>query len=173
MENYQNALIDSRDSTGLSSDSIAILEARFASLDGYDPEKLFERTTAGMRVNAQELSRLNSEYKNSQINAYDSQLENMRQSYQDLCVEIANTTNAQEKLDLINARESLAKQISQVQDLRSEMAGLTSAWSEWEFAMESANDGANYDSLQGQLENIKNCILKAWSVQTILEPQYN
>lgn len=155
MENYQNALIDSRDSTGLSSDSIAILEARFASLDGYDPEKLFERTTAGMRVNAQELSRLNSEYKNSQINAYDSQLENMRQSYQDLCVEIANTTNAQEKLDLINARESLAKQISQVQDLRSEMAGLTSAWSEWEFAMESANDGANYDSLQGQLENIK------------------
>ncbi|WP_300077596.1 hypothetical protein [uncultured Thomasclavelia sp.] len=155
MENYQNALNDSRDSTGMSSDSIATLEARFASLDDYDPEKLFERTTAGMRVNAQELSRLNSEYKNSQINAYDSQLENMRQSYQDLCVEIANTTNAQEKLDLINARESLAKQISQVQDLRSEMAGLTSAWSEWEFAMESANDGANYDSLQGQLENIK------------------
>ena len=155
MENYQNALNDSRDSTGMSSDSIAILEARFASLDSYDPEKLFERTTAGMRVNAQELSRLNSEYKNSQINAYDSQLDNMRQSYQDLCVEIANTTNAQEKLDLINARDSLAQQISQVQDLRSEMAGLTSAWSEWEFAMESANDGANYDSLQGQLENIK------------------
>lgn len=155
MENYQNALNDSRDSTGLSSDSIATLEARFASLDDYDPEKLFERTTAGMRVNAQELSRLNSEYKNSQINAYDSQLENMRQSYQDLCIEIANTTNAQEKLDLINARDSLAQQISQVQDLRSEMAGLTSAWSEWEFAMESANDGANYDSLQGQLENIK------------------
>lgn len=157
VEDFNAAIDDSVDSTGLASESIMLLAGRFASLESYNPDKLFERTSTGIRLNSDELRKLNSEYKNNHLTKFSDKLSQMRKDYQALCLQIANTTDehSKEKIALIETRDALGVQIDSVEELKSQYEGLTSAWSEWERAMESANEGSNYDNLFNKLEDIK------------------
>lgn len=58
LEKMNEILTESASAMGLSSEAIESLQAKYSDLDGYDPSTLFERTANGVKVNREELEKL-------------------------------------------------------------------------------------------------------------------
>lgn len=155
LEAFDVAFAESVSATGMSDESIDAVASMFSGLDSYDYSALFENTANGIHMNTTELARLSKEYDQVYGSKYEDKVKELRQEYQDLCVEIANTSNAVERNALISKRNSLQTQIDQAEELASKYRGLTSDFSAWQKALSGAEEGDNYDQLTGEIENIE------------------
>ena len=155
IENLNLAIEESVSSSGLTEESIDNIISMFAGLDGYDAGKLFENTANGVHLNTEELRKLTAEYKKTQGDKYKEDLKELREQYQELCVDIANATTVTERNQLVNERNTLQNQIDQAEQLQAQFKGLTSAYSQWEEAMSSPNEGDTYMSVVNSLEDIQ------------------
>lgn len=155
IEAFNTALSEARSATGLTSESIAALKGRYEDLDGFNAGALFERTANGVRVNNEELARLEAQYENVNKLDIDKNLNKLVEKYQNLTEEIKTCTDAQEKESLQLQADAYADKIEELQTLAAQYDGLTSSFSKWQQAQSSPNDGDNYDSVFESLEALQ------------------
>lgn len=155
MDNLFSAMKESVTSTGLTSDSIAKLKARYQELENYDAARLFEKTANGIHLNTKELRELESAYEKQQKKAIDNKLDGLIEQYNDLTKQINSTSDAVSTADLYAKRNDILDQINDTAELASMYDGLTSAFYKWEQAQSIGEEGDMYDSLAGGLEHIK------------------
>ena len=138
------AMEESVSGSGLTTESIDKIGTAFAGLESYDPEKLFERTANGISLNTDELQRLQAEQSKLKLKELNDDLERMTK-LKELAVKAGDKKGI----------EWYDQQISKCKDLISQYEGLTSTYTKWKQAMSSANEGAMYEDIASQLENIK------------------
>lgn len=155
IEAFNTALSEARSATGLTSESIAVLKGRYEDLDDFNAGALFERTANGVRVNNEELARLEAQYENVNKLDIDKNLSKLVNKYKDLTEKIKTCTDAQKKESLQLQADAYADKIEELQTLASQYDGLTSAFSKWQQAQSSPNDGDNYDSVFESLEALQ------------------
>ena len=157
IEALNTALAESRSAAGLTSESIAALTSRYEDLDGFNAAALFEKTANGIRLNSDELSRLEEQYVNTNKLEIDKNLNALVEKYQDVNNELKTNTSltADERKELERSKESLADKIDELSTLASQYDGLTSAFTKWQNAMSGAEEGDNYDSVFENLEAMK------------------
>ena len=155
IESFNTALAESRSAAGLTTESINALKARYEDLEGFNAAALFEKTSNGIHLNNNELSRLEEQY--ISINKLDIErnLSQLVTKYNDLTEEIKTCTDAQEKESLQLQADKYREKIDEISTLASQYDGLTSAFAQWQAALNGAEEGDNYDSLYDNLENIK------------------
>ena len=163
IEALNTALAESKSATGLATESIAALKARYEDLDGYNAATLFEETANGIRVNSTELAKLEEEYKDLNKQEIDKTLETLKKEYDELTGEINNCTDDQEKLnDLYSERDAILDQINDVATLAAQFEGLTSAYNEWQNAQEAGQDRDMYESVLSGREDIEDEMSRGW-----------
>ena len=154
IENVNDAISASNSSLGLSEEQIKNVVAAFEGLDGYDYDELFESTASGVRLNAHELEKLNAEYERTEKAKYTETLDDMEKEYIELCKAVVKAGSAEEQLEAIAKRNTLKKQIEEVQELTSQFGGLTSAYTKWKNAQDTTDQHEMYDDIFSGLEEI-------------------
>lgn len=155
MGNFFGAIKESISSIGLTADSINNLKARYQDLDNYDAAKLFEKTSNGIHLNTKALRELESEYEKQQKSDIDLSLKALNDEYDNLTERIKNCSDASQKSELYNQRNSILQQINDTAQLAAQYEGLTSAFYKWEQAQSIGEEGDMYDSLTNSLKDIK------------------
>lgn len=157
IEALNTALEESRSAAGLTSESIAALTARYEDLDSFNAAALFEKTANGIRLNSDELSRLEEQYVSTNKLEINKNLNALVEKYQDVNNELKTNTSltADERKELEYSKESLADKIDELSTLASQYDGLTSAFTKWQNALTGAEEGDNYDSVFENLEAMK------------------
>lgn len=155
VEAMNSALSESRSAMGLTTESIDALMARYEDLDGFNASALFENTASGVRLNNDELARLEAQYENINKLDIDSNLNTLVTKYKELTEQIKNCKDEQEKESLQLQANAYADKIKELQILKSQYDGLTSAFNKWVNAKSTANDGDNYDLVYDSLEEMK------------------
>lgn len=155
IENINEATDQSHESMGLTGEQIDNVVAAFSGLDGYDYDKLFESTAAGVHLNVQELERLNGEYEKTEKAKYRDALSDLEQQYANLCIRIEEATTATERNELVTQRNQVEEQIAQVQELASRYEGLTNSVTKFQQAMEGGEEGDTYDYIAENLEEVE------------------
>lgn len=149
------AAISESSSTGLSSDTIDSLKNMYSSLDGYDATALFEHTTLGIKLNREELKKLQNQYEEQNFDALEGNLKRLYLEYDNLTYKIKNCKDEQEKARLTSQRDNVSKQIDGLNDLQSSLQATTSAYYEWQQALSTENEGAGYDAYTDNLKSLK------------------
>lgn len=155
MASLSTALSESSSSTGLTSESLENIEKMFGSLNEYDPAKLFDNTANGIKINSEELRKLNAEYEKQQKQKYADTLSAMGDEYVELSNRINECTDAEERSKLLAERDALSSQIDDVKQLAVQYDGLTSAYNKWINAQSGPDYGDSYDNVVDNLENVK------------------
>lgn len=158
IEALDKAFDESISSSGLTAESITAVKNAFESLPdsaNYDYDKLFEYTAEGVRLNKEELERLNEEYIKFNKEKYSNELVDLKDSYADLCIAIAGATDETERNRLVNQRDEIAKKIDEVQELSSRYDGLTNSVTRFLQTQGKDDYGASYDKIVKSAESIK------------------
>ena len=155
MKNLFTAMKESVSSTGLTAKSIKTLKARYQELEDYDAARLFERTSNGVHLNTKALRELESAYEKQKKQKINDDLQSLIDQYNDLTVEIEDTSDAAAKAELYAQRADIQDQINDTADLAAQYEGLTSAFYKWEQAQSIGEEGDMYDGLADGLEDIK------------------
>ena len=150
--NLNTALSESASATGLTADSITNIKSMFSGLDNYDASKLFENTANGIKLNREELDKLNQSYYDQKTDAAKEQLDLLKDKYNDLTSQINMCSDASQTANLYAQRDAVLDQINDVQSLISQYDGLTSAFNEWQNAQNETSPGANYDSMYSYID---------------------
>ena len=150
--NLNTALSESASATGLTTDSISNLKSMFSGLDNYDEAALFENTANGIKLNREELDKLNQSYYDQKTDAAKEQLGLLKDKYNDLTSQINMCSDASQTANLYAQRDAVLDQINDVQSLISQYDGLTSAFNEWQNAQNETSPGANYDSMYSYID---------------------
>ena len=128
------AKTNSNSASGMTLDDIQKVKDAYSSLEGYDYSKLFEQTYSGMHLNAQELSKLQSQYEKTEYGKYTDKVTNLQKQYQGLCAAISRTSDASEKYNLIKQRDDISEQINQAKEYQSVFEGMTNSVTKWQNA---------------------------------------
>lgn len=155
IENLQKAVQNAlTGNSGLTKESKGIITSMFGSLDSFDSAELFERTAGGIRLNTEELNRLQNEQSSIQKQKFDTALKELYKEYNELTDKIKNCSDIQsdEYNSLVENRNAVVDHITSVADLQSEYNGLTSAYLEWQNALTNGEDGDIYDSIRSEFE---------------------
>ena len=155
MKNLFTVMKESVSSTGLTEESIKKIENRYKELENYDAARLFERTSNGIHLNTKALRELEAEYEKTKKQRINDNLQSLIDQYNDLTIEIEDTSDAAQKAELYAQRAEIRDQINDVADLASQYEGLFSAFYKWEQAQSIGEEGDMYDSLTGGLEDVK------------------
>lgn len=155
IENYKTAVNESVTATGLSEDSIKKIQARYRSLDGYNPNKLFERTVNGIHLNVSALRELESEYKTQKKADLTSQLESMSEEYARLYKAMKNCTDTSKTIEYSKQLQELGEQIDSVSQLAAEYDGLTSSYNEWLNAQSTTDEDDMFSKISNGIENMQ------------------
>lgn len=153
LENLSTAISESVSVTGLSTESISLVEDMFGDLDGYDKSALFERTANGIRLNSDELRKLNDEYKKTNVDGLDGKIDALGEKYNQTKEELYNLTYGTDEYNQ-KARElsDIEAQINAAEKLAAQYSGLASAYQEWQ-RVESA--GSQRDMYEGMIEGFE------------------
>lgn len=162
IETINNAINENSSATGLAIETVAALRNRYKALDDFNPGELFENTSSGIRLNVNELSRLESRYKGITKQKFADSLQELVGQYNDLTKQIKNCNSETAKEDLNAKRNDIIKQIDEVERLASAYAVLTSGYSTWQNALSTENGNNQYSTIQSQYDNMKAILDAGW-----------
>lgn len=128
------AMASSVTATGLTTEEIENVTNAYKNLEGYDPEKLFERTANGVHLNTAEVRKLDEQLRQNTMSDF-------LQAVADKQIEL-NQARAQ-GLDTTQ----LENELSVLQQLASQYDGLTSAYQRWLDAKSGGEEGDMYRSV--------------------------
>lgn len=155
---YQAIMKNATSVNGLINDGdknnyIDALKQLYVDLENYNPEKLLEATSNGVRINYQELHKYNDAIKNQELGKYASTLEKLHKQYAEVCVTLGNLqANTKDYNTLVGQRDSILAQIKDTELLRSQYEGLYSAFSQWSHAMDTNSVDVDYTTITNSLE---------------------
>ncbi len=154
-----DAMKESVSGTGLSTEGIANVKAMFQDLEGYDPSVLFERTEHGIHLNTTALRALQSQYESTKKLDIQTELQNLKQEYNDSAKAVEGLSDAEAKRVLqqkgLRNTDAILEDIQNVQTLAAQYEGLTSAYNKWIMAQSAGEEGDMYDNVTGSLKDIK------------------
>ena len=155
IEKLNEILGESSSAMGLTSESITVLRNRYKSLDSYDAGKLFEKTANGIKVNREELAKLEKEYSNLNQDEIEDHLKTLVDEYNRLGEEIDKTSNASERARLISERESYADRIEELATMAAQYDAATGAYQRWLDAQEAPEDYEGYEAIAKGREDVE------------------
>lgn len=159
MNNLFAAQKESISSTGLSSESIKALKARYKDLDY---SELFENTSNGIRLNTDALNDLEDAYEQQTKNKLDNKLQELQDQYYDLTNQINDCNDAVQQAELYAQRDDIVNQINDVATLRSQFEGLTSAYNKWQQAQSNGNARDMYSGIISGKEELEEEMARGW-----------
>ncbi|MCD8376864.1 MAG: hypothetical protein LUD69_07960 [Oscillospiraceae bacterium] len=174
LEAVNTALAETASATGLTSDSIETLKERYQDLEDFDADALFENTSYGVRLNTTELKKLEDEYEAVIKTGFDEKLEELADEYNEAKSELSSYLGDvdayNEKLSELDAIEA---QIEETEILASQYGALTSAYNEWQNAMNTDNQRDTYESIGASYEDMQDILNAGWynddSLQSYLD----
>lgn len=150
---YQTAVNDaisaSASATGLSQEQIDNLTRAYKDLEGFDAARLFEVTADGVRLNAEELERLNNEYENNSVEAFTKRLRELQKEIYAGRAQGADTSALEEEYRATSL-------------LKSQYEGLTSAYNKWLKAKSGSNNRDTYQSIGAGYKEMKEILEGGW-----------
>jgi hypothetical protein len=162
MEALQTAMEESVSSTGLTAESIKALKDRYQDLNDYDPARLFEETTNGIRLNTDALNDLEDAYRKQAKTKLDKTLKNLKKEYNALSDEIKTCDDVSRQAELYAKQKDIVNQINEVATLASQYEGLTSAYHKWEQAQSVGNDRDMYEGIISGKEELEEEMSRGW-----------
>ena len=162
VEALTTALTESNSATGLTVESMEKLKARYKDLDGYNPATLFQETANGLMLNASAARELEKAYVESKLSEANDNLTTLKQRYDELGVEIQKCDDASKKASLINEREDIRQQITQIAEYATALDGLTSAYTDWQTAESAGSNRDMYSNVQSAMESVKEELDLGW-----------
>lgn len=164
LDKLNSALAESKSATGLTADSIDALKSRYQGLKGagYDAAKLFEETSNGVRLNTQEYTKLEQAYAQGKLKDATSNLEYLRDKYNDLTGQIATCTDAEERANLVSKQEDIRQKINDLGELAAQYEGLASKYNAWQNAESAGSDRDMYENILKGFEEVDDELSRGW-----------
>lgn len=164
LDKLNSALAESKSATGLTADSIDALKSRYQGLKGagYDAAKLFEETSNGVRLNTQEYTKLEQAYAQGKLKDATSNLEYLRDKYNDLTGQIATCTHAEERANLVSKQEDIRQKINDLGELAAQYEGLASKYNAWQNAESAGSDRDMYENVLKGFEEVDDELSRGW-----------
>lgn len=151
-----DAMAQSRAATGLTTESIESIKSRYKDLEGYNPAALFEKTTTGVRLNADALKSLEKQYVATNKAASEQKISALAQKYKEIEAlrdsvgkDTTEYKGYQAQLDDLN------KQIESAQLAAAAYDGLTSSYNNWLNAQSAGQAGDMYDQIMQGRDAVK------------------
>lgn len=161
-EKLNSAMAEARSGTGLTQESMQALIDRYKSLDNYDAARLFEETANGISLNAKAVNEYESALADTKLKETDKNIDALQDRYENLTNKIKDCSDASKKAELINEREDVRKQISDLAELATSYEGLTSSYAEWQRAESAGNNRDMYQQVYSAQEGIKKELDNGW-----------
>ena len=111
---------------GTSSENRSLISSMFGSLDDFDSSELFDKTSAGIKLNIDELNRLQKEQAKIQRQKFDDSLSSLYDEYRDLTTKIQNCTDntGDEYIQLVAGRNATVDKVKSIYALQTDYVGL-------------------------------------------------
>lgn len=155
LEALNTALTESASAMGLTSESISSLKSKYRDLDSYDAAALFERTGNGIKVNREELAKLEKEQNNLKKSEVQKHIDSLTEAYNDNVVAIDECANATERARLISENEGYKSKIEELAQYQAQLEGVTGAYQRWINAQETPEDYEGYQAVAAGYEDVK------------------
>lgn len=152
LETLKTIMSESVSGAGISADNVKAFREMF----GDDAERALEKTADGYHINREELAKLQAQQ--SQMNRADylSGLADQQEALRQIEEQIADAmVKGQDVSGLQAQREGILDNISSLEDLAYQYQTATSAYQQWQDAMSGGEEGDMYNSIQGNMESIK------------------
>ena len=164
LDKLNSILAESVSASGLSSESIEVLKARYAELasQGYDLSAMFEETSNGIHLNKAAISEFEQTLASQKLSETDDKLETLKNRYDELTEKIENCTDASEKAHLYSEQQKIVRKINDLATLTSQYEGLTSAYNAWQNAESAGKERDMYENVIEGFENVGDEISRGW-----------
>lgn len=152
LETLKTIMSESVSGAGISADNVKAFKEMF----GDDAARALEKTADGYHINREELVKLQAQQ--SQMNRADylSGLADQQEALRQIEEQIADAmVKGQDVSGLQAQREGILDNISSLEDLAYQYQTATSAYQQWKDAMSGGEEGDMYNSIQGNMESIK------------------
>ena len=164
LDKLNSILAESVSASGLSSESIEVLKARYVELasQGYDLSAMFEETSNGIHLNKAAISEFEQTLASQKLSETDDKLETLKNTYDELTEKIENCTDASEKAHLYSEQQKIVRKINDLATLTSQYEGLTSAYNAWQNAESAGKERDMYENIIEEFENVGDEISRGW-----------
>ena len=150
---YQNtvndALSTSASATGLTQEQIENLTNAYEDLEGFDAAKLFENTANGVRLNTEELERLNAEFEDKSIEEFAKHLRDLQSEIYSRRAQGLDTSDLEAEYQATSL-------------LKSQYEGLTSSYNKWLKAKSGSKNRDSYEGLGAGYKEMKEILEGGW-----------
>ncbi|MEQ3232203.1 phage tail tape measure protein [Fusicatenibacter saccharivorans] len=152
LETLKTIMSESVSGAGISADNVKAFREMF----GDDAERALEKTADGYHINREELAKLQAQQSEMNKADYLSGLADQQEALRQIEEQIADAmVKGQDVSGLQSQRQSILDNISSLEDLAYQYQTATSAYQQWQDAMSGGEEGDMYDSIQGNMESIK------------------
>lgn len=152
LETLKTIMSESVSGAGISADNVKAFREMF----GDDAERALEKTADGYHINREELAKLQAQQSEMNKADYLSGLADQQEALRQIEEQIADAmVKGQDVSGLQAQREGILDNISSLEDLVYQYQTATSAYQQWQDAMSGGEEGDMYDSIQGNMESIK------------------
>lgn len=158
--NVQNAIQASTSAVGLSTDEIMNLVDAYKDVESFDPAKLFQSTGDGVRINAEELERLNAIIERNTLTDLYHNLADARQRLADAQASGDDTTG-------------LENDIATAQALIAQYEGMTSAYNAWLQAKSGGGERDSYEAIGKAYDEMEKIYNAGWYDDPALQEYLN
>ena len=151
----QNKLVSAfaagNSATGMTNEQIKEVCNSFKELDGFEIDKLFERTATGVQMNAEAFENFNKQIQNQNLIELYTALEAKQKKYNE-AVESGSEANA----------KSYMSDIQQLQLLINELEAATSKYNAFVTASSSANRRDSFSNVAAGYKSVKTLLDQGW-----------
>lgn len=152
LETLKTIMSESVSGAGISADNVKAFREMF----GDDAERALEKTADGYHINREELAKLQAQQSEMNKADYLSGLADQQEALRQIEEQIADAmVKGQDVSGLQAQREGISDNISSLEDLAYQYQTATSAYQQWQDAMSGGEEGDMYNSIQGNMESIK------------------
>lgn len=152
LETLKTIMSESVSGSGISADNVKAFKEMF----GDDAARALEKTADGYHINREELAKLQAQQSEMNKADYLSGLADQQEALRQIEEQIADAmVKGQDVSGLQAQREGILDNISSLEDLAYQYQTATSAYQQWQDAMSGGEEGDMYDSIQGNMESIK------------------
>ena len=152
LETLKTIMSESVSGAGISADNVKAFKEMF----GDDAERALEKTADGYHINREELAKLQAQQSEMNRADYLSGLADQQEALRKIEEQIADAiVKGQDISGLESQRQGILDNISSLEDLAYQYQTATSAYQQWQDAMSAGEEGDMYDSIQSNMESIK------------------
>ena len=154
-------------STGVTPESVQNITKIFGTLDGFDPHKLFEMTSMGVKMNADELTRLTNQYVELEKQNIIDSIKQTSRRLDEVNEKLKNLDEtaddySETKAELEKQRDTFESDIQGARAAYAEITALTNAYNQYLQAKSAGNYSDPYADIRSGYDDIKDYIKRGF-----------